>query len=1107
MTTLGGGATVRRVDAVTAVALVVVGVLALLGLLAAIGLIQEAGSAGLRRLRRRSADELPDFDFDGDDAVAVAQANAEALDVEGAWFMMTPEALVLEPLFDQAVAALADDETPVSDVIDLSRHPDGWAASMALAALERRDDVPDDWVDAAIRALPRPSNCEDALQLRAIARHASAPVIGRILGRYEGINPAYVVAFARSRIEGGEPVSVETFEGNITAGQADDVAAYLDRFGAEMGAEVRAAFEEWRTLQLFGSIGRVWQRPFDRPPTLLAGRRAELVDLIVGALSSAPRRSVLLVGEHGAGKTALARAALDRIEDVTVFEATASQVLAGQVFVGELDARVKRLADGMRGRSTIWSLPELQEALFAGQHHRSPHGLLDALLPHIESGTITLVAEVTPTALDVLRAARPRVMSAFDVIRVPTPDQEDSIAVARHALEHDGLDVTTDNQTLTRSYDLAQQFLPGVAPPGALLRLVGTTAADAHEDGRDSFDGADVLATLAAASGLPLTLLDAAAPLRLEDVRAFFERRILQQPDAVTCVVERIAMIKAGLTDPTRPLGVFLFLGPTGTGKTEIAKTLAEFLFGSPDRLVRLDMSEFQTPASLERLLSESTHERQGAALISAVRRDPFSVVLLDEFEKAAEPVWDVFLQVFDDGRLTDAHGRLVDFRRCVIVLTSNVGSAIAAGGGVGFEQTEAGFSETLAERALRTTFRPELLNRIDRVVMFRPFERASMRSLLDKELAEALARRGLRERPWAVEVDESAYAFLIEKGFSPTLGARPLRRAIEQHVLAPLAAAIVEQTVPAGDQFLFVSAPGGARIEVTFVDPDADVAAAPEEPVSPLGLPALARSRRGDERSLQYVLSEARRVSDAVDALAPQKAGALGALGEPAFWETDGRFDVLAKAEYLDRLEAATKTANALAARLERSIQTGGRGGPELVGLLAGRLHVLDCALDGLAAGDPYELFVEVRSQGTDASFAHRIEAMYEAWAAARGMQVERLDAAPGRRLLAVSGLGCWQILHREAGLHVLEHASADDGQSGDRETARVVVAPRGTRPTPDASGLVDAARLALDSAPAANVVVRRYRSGPSPLVRDSARGYRTGNLEQVLAGEFDLY
>ena len=287
--------------------------------------------AGLRRLVRRAPDEVTDFDLEGeDDAVSLAQANAEALEAESEWFMTTPQALVLEPLFEQAVAALADDDTPVSDVIGLARHPNGWVASMALAALERREDVPEAWADGAIRGLPRPSNCEDAFQLRAIARHASGQVIGRVLGRYEGINAEYVVDFVRRRLDGGETVTAESFEGNVTAAQAEDVAAYLDRFGADMGAEVRAAFDEWRTLELFGSIGRIWQRPFDRPPTLLTGRRSELVDLIVASLTATPRRSVLLVGEHGAGKTALARAALDRIADATVFEATASQILAGQ---------------------------------------------------------------------------------------------------------------------------------------------------------------------------------------------------------------------------------------------------------------------------------------------------------------------------------------------------------------------------------------------------------------------------------------------------------------------------------------------------------------------------------------------------------------------------------------------------------------------------------------------------------------------------------------------------------------------------------------------------------------------------------------------------------
>jgi len=193
------------------------------------------------------------------------------------------------------------------------------------------------------------------------------------------------------------------------------------------------------------------------------------------------------------------------------------------------------------------------------------------------------------------------------------------------------------------------------------------------------------------------------------------------------------------------------------------------------------------------------------------------------------------------------------------------------------------------------------------------------MRSLLDKELREALARRGLRERPWAVEVDESAYAFLVEKGFSSELGARPLRRSIERHLLAPLAAAIVEQTIPEGDQFLFVSAPGGEAITVRFVDPDADEQESEPSDVAEtaeLDILALARSGRGDAASVRLALAETRRIAAAVAALEPAKSGALAALGEPMFWETPGRFGVLAKAEYLDRLETATKTAERLAAR-----------------------------------------------------------------------------------------------------------------------------------------------------------------------------------------------
>ena len=1072
-------------------------------------------ASGIRdRLRSDDEDE---WDWDGDeDASAAVRAAAAELEAEHDWWEMSPDSLELQPAFQRAVAALADDDTAVSTVVSLTRDSDGWIASMALAALAERADVPNDWVVWAMRNPARPSHCEDTLLLRALAAHATAPVIGSVLPALESIRDDLIAEFVSKRVENGERVNVSTFD-KVTLEQIETVESFLDRFEDELGPEFRPSFEEWRAIRHLRDVGRVWTRPFDLPTTLLAGRRRELVELVVAALEQTPPRSVLLVGEHGVGKSALARAALDRIDDTAiVFETTAAQINAGAVYIGELEGRVKTLVDSVTGQGVIWVVAELQEALFAGQHSRSPQGLLDALLPHIESGAITLVAEVTPTAAELLVSARPRVTSAFEIVRVRPLGQADTIAVARHALEQDSLDVETDDETLAEAFELAQQFLPGSAPPGNLLRLLHATAAEAVEQGADSFGEADLLATLAASSGLPLALLDPAAPLPLEDVRTFFEQRVLEQPEAVGCIVERIAMIKAGVTDPTRPLGVFLFVGPTGTGKTEIAKALAEFLFGSAERLVRLDMSEYQTPEAFDRLLSDTAIDAHGAALISSVRKDPFAVVLLDEFEKAAQPVLDLFLQVFDDGRLTDLQGRVVDFRHSVIVLTSNTGSPLTRGLSVGFEPPERSFSSAGIERAVRASFRPELLNRLDRIVVFRPFARSAMRALLDKELTDALARRGLRGRPWAVEVDDSAYAFLIEKGFSPELGARPLKRAVEQYLLAPLAAAIVEQSVPDGDQFLFVTASGGERIDVTFVDPDAEPDLEEvEEPVA-LDLRALVRSPRGDEPSVHFVLAELDRMAEAVEAVQERKGHTLSVISEPGFWERDDRFSLLSETEYLDRLQAATRTAERLGARLRRSVKSDGRANTELVELLAGRLYVLDRALAGVAASAPTDVFVHLRPSGPDRDtgaeaepFAALLVTMYVRWAARCGMQAEPVDAPPGEHLLAISGLGCGEILEAESGLHVLEHVDEDrDGAKVvDRDQVLVLVLPR--RPGPD-GGAVTLARQAheaLAAAETSTVVVRRYRPGRAQLVRDSIRSYRTGRLDRVLAGDFDLY
>ena len=266
-----------------------------------------------------------------------------------------------------------------------------------------------------------------------------------------------------------------------------------------------------------------------------------------------------------------------------------------------------------------------------------------------------------------------------------------------------------------------------------------------EEEGRHEFETSDVLATLASSSGLPLAMLDPSAPLELADVRAFFEGRVLAQPEAVDAIVERIAMIKAGLNDPTRPLGVYLFIGPTGTGKTEIAKALAEFLFGAR-RLVRLDMSEYQTPDSLERLLQTRASSLTGPSCLHRCARIR-SRSSCSTSSRRRRRRSGIFLQVFDDGRLTDQQGRTADFRRSIIILTSNVGSAPLTGPAWA-SRPSTGFRTELIEEELKRTFRPEFLNRIDQVVIFRPFERAEMRALFEKELADALGRRGSELAP-----------------------------------------------------------------------------------------------------------------------------------------------------------------------------------------------------------------------------------------------------------------------------------------------------------------------------------------------------------------------
>jgi ATP-dependent Clp protease ATP-binding subunit ClpB len=296
---------------------------------------------------------------------------------------------------------------------------------------------------------------------------------------------------------------------------------------------------------------------------------------------------------------------------------------------------------------------------------------------------------------------------------------------------------------------------------------------------KEEVDEDDVAAVVARWTGIPVDRLLEGETEKLIHMEERLHRRVVGQDEAVSAVANALRRARTGLQDPNRPIGSFVFLGPTGVGKTELARALAEFMFDDERAMVRLDMSEYQERHTVARLIGAPpgyVGYDEGGQLTEAVRRRPYSVLLLDEIEKAHAEVFDVLLQILDDGRLTDGHGRTVDFRNTVIIMTSNLRSA----------------------ESMREFFRPEFLNRIDEVVEFRALTREQLGEIVELQLEqrrERLAARGLD-----LELTDEAKALVADAGWDPTYGARPLKRAIQRLIENPLALRLLEGDFAEGD-------------------------------------------------------------------------------------------------------------------------------------------------------------------------------------------------------------------------------------------------------------------------------------------------------------------
>ena len=1007
--------------------------------------------------------------------------------------------------------------------------------------------------------------------LRAIAACAppKEPVTGRLLaditidagGRGWAGNPSAVEhlrGFVRARLGVGETAEFTDAQWQVIErhNSAFDLRRLLERVGDELTAGWLASLEaregggaegivapseaahEARENGALGELGRVWGRiPATAGRRLLAmPAQSTLVERLRRNLEATPPRPSLLVGEPGAGKRAVVEALALQLRNAgwRVLEAGHADIIANQKYVGDMEGRLQVYLRELGRPRRLWFIPDLGELRSTGAHDQRPSGALHQLLGHFEAGEVRVVGTMTPSAWEALQQALPAARGVFDVIKLEPLDDAAAKSLA-HAWLADGGDAAgpqpADARVVDEAWLLARQFLGNRAAPGNLLQLLDRARRRVQAAGGPAtFDRADLIAALAELTGLPASFLDDRQRFDLQAVRTFFRDRVLGQEEAVECLVHRIAMLKAGLGDPARPQGVFLFAGPTGTGKTEIAKVLAEYLFGSPDRLVRLDMSEYNERGAAARLLrAQAPAGTGGSPLVSRIRQRPFSVVLLDEFEKAAPDVWDLFLQVADDGRLTDDLGETVDFRHTIIILTSNLGARMATGAGVGFGRGIDGFRPQDVETAVGKVFRREFVNRLDRIVVFRPFTRETMRELLRLEIRKAEGRRGLRHRDWATIWDDSAVDFLLERGFTVDLGARPLRRAVERYLLEPLATTIAQGRNPGGDQFLYVHADGD-RLALDFIDPDAPAepaaaatAAGGDESLTPQRLLLAAR---GGERELAALGAAHAALAARLEAddLRRRKSEALAAMNGPDFWDDDGRFAILELIENIDRVESGLQGAGQLLERLAFAAPRGAaspRTVPaDLVAKLAGSLHLLEAALGALERNETWDAYLLVDAAGDGAqagpeadAWAGRIAAMYESWAAARRLKREVLlqsggaNGRPWRQVVAVSGYGARSLLDGESGLHVWEEPDPRREGGFRRQQALVRVVPQPARaPADRAAALREAEQLLGAAAPDRLRLVRHYRELPSPLVRDRIRGWRSGRLERVLGGAFDL-
>lgn len=515
---------------------------------------------------------------------------------------------------------------------------------------------------------------------------------------------------------------------------------------------------------------------------------------------------VLLVGDFGVGKNSLIEGLAERmveddvphrLQDKRLVQLSISAVLAGTTPSGAVERLMRLMNDVNHAGNIILCIQNIHEltgvTAGGGSHSLDVAG---SLADCLSRGNLMTIATTTKDdySREIANSKLGAVFAKVDVVEM-TEDQAVQVLESKVGYVEYKQQVFFSYEALYQSVKLARRYLHDVALPGSALEIMNEAASFAHKKKGENalVDREAVAHVVAEKTHIPLANITDDETTKLLHLEAALHQRVVGQDEAVSLVASALRRARAEIRSQSRPIANFLFLGPTGVGKTELAKTIAEVYFGGEERMIRLDMSEYQDKASVYRLIGRPGEKGSGL-LTEAVHRNPFGLLLLDEIEKADRDILNLFLQVMDDGRLTDSTGRVIDFTNIILIATSNAGTAYVQ------EQMRAGLTSELIKDhllhgELATAFRPEFLNRFDGIVLFKALDEAGIKQiagLMLQRVAKDLEAKGVE-----LQVTDAALTFFAKVGFDPEFGARPLRRTLQERVENQLAELILSGKLP----------------------------------------------------------------------------------------------------------------------------------------------------------------------------------------------------------------------------------------------------------------------------------------------------------------------